>query len=151
MAEQDVEHDDVVQEEEDELKHMPLETPPWHNRRRLSKQLSMVESRRNMAWEKRRRQIQEQGHRRSGLGITDEDLKELRGSIELGFGFTEEEAHSLTHTLPALDLYFAVNRQVSSPRASSTPNSMGDRSSSFSSTQSDSDSSWRICSPGSYS
>ncbi|WVZ76141.1 hypothetical protein U9M48_024139 [Paspalum notatum var. saurae] len=49
--------------------------------------------------------------------LTDEDLDELRGSFELGFGFDEETggAH-LRDTLPALDFYFAVNRQLSDPK-----------------------------------
>ncbi|KAI9099007.1 hypothetical protein K1719_024774 [Acacia pycnantha] len=140
----------AVQYSGDEFRHMSLEPPPLHKGKRLSKHLSMCDRRRNMAWEKRRRQILEQERSsRNGLhhhDLTDEDLSELRGSIELGFGFTEEEGQSLTHTLPALDLYFAVNRQLSSP-GSSTPKSLGDRSSSFGSTKSDSDS-WRICSPG---
>ncbi|XP_028770684.1 uncharacterized protein LOC114728038 [Neltuma alba] len=140
----------------DEFRHMSLEPPPWHNRKRLSKQLSMCETRRNIAWEKRRRQILEQERRRNGVRhddghhhhhLTDEDLNELKGSIELGFGFTEEDGQSLTHTLPALDLYFAVNRQLSLSSPGSTPKSLGDRSSSFGSSKSDSDS-WRICSPG---
>ncbi|XP_054801645.1 uncharacterized protein LOC129305691 [Prosopis cineraria] len=138
----------------DEFGLMSLEPPPWHNRKRLSKQLSMCETRRNIAWEKRRRQILEQERRRNGLRhddcdhrLTDEDLNELKGSIELGFGFTEEAGQSLTHTLPALDLYFAVNRQLSLSSPGSTPQSLGDRSSSFGSSKSDPDS-WRICSPG---
>ncbi|URE15623.1 hypothetical protein MUK42_11830 [Musa troglodytarum] len=54
--------------------------------------------------------------------LTDEDLDELRGSIELGFGFSEEEGgHDLRHTLPALDLYFAVNRQLSDPKLRFSP------------------------------
>ena len=49
--------------------------------------------------------------------LTDEDLDELRGSFELGFGFDVETggAH-LRNTLPALDFYFAVNRQLSDPK-----------------------------------
>lgn len=123
------------------------------NKKRLSKQLSMKETTREIKWEKRRRQIL----RRSSLVVslnddggggccgsmksaaeeperhchhhvtrssservmrclTDEDLDELRGSFELGFGFDEESggAH-LRDTLPALDFYFAVNRQLSDP------------------------------------
>ena len=49
--------------------------------------------------------------------LTDEDLDELRGSFELGFGFDVETggAH-LRNTLPALDFYFAINRQLSDPK-----------------------------------
>ncbi|KAK8591310.1 hypothetical protein V6N13_031358 [Hibiscus sabdariffa] len=84
----------------------------------LSKQLSMLETSREIAWERRRRQIFRQERRKRGVsmsenGLTDEDLNELKGSIELGFGFNEEEGQKLCNTLPALDLYFAVNRQLS--------------------------------------
>ncbi|RRT58832.1 hypothetical protein B296_00028237 [Ensete ventricosum] len=113
----------------------------------LSKQLSMKETTREARWEKRRRQIVHRRHmmmeegddeekvvekepgdvgerRMSGRGrsLTDEDLDELKGCIELGFGFSEEEGgHDLRHTLPALDLYFAVNRQISDPKLRSSP------------------------------
>ncbi|GMJ12199.1 hypothetical protein HRI_004889100 [Hibiscus trionum] len=127
------------------------------NRRYLSKQLSMLETSRDIAWERRRRQIlrQERGKSRipepKSNGITDEDLNELKGCIELGFGFNEEEGQKLCNTLPALDLYFAVNRQLS-PSPVSTPHSRRSssisslRSSSFGSPKSDQD--WKICSPG---
>ncbi|CAL5022142.1 unnamed protein product [Urochloa decumbens] len=54
--------------------------------------------------------------------LTDEDLDELRGSFELGFGFDEETggAH-FRDTLPALDFYFAVSRQLSDPKLRSLP------------------------------
>lgn len=140
---------------------MPLAPPKMLNRKRLSKQLSMCETPRDIAWEKRRRQILRQERRRNGINdsddmvLTDEDLHELKGCIELGFGFNEEEGQRLCPTLPALDLYFAVNRQFS-PSPVSTPNSarhstssLGGRSSSFGSPRSDTDA-WKICSPGTY-
>ncbi|KAK9102808.1 hypothetical protein Sjap_020062 [Stephania japonica] len=136
------------------------------NRKRLSKQLSMLETSREAAWEKRRHQILGQERRRnksdyycegrSSLDsvkedITDEDLNELRGCIELGFGFNEEEGQALCDTLPALDLYFAVNRGLS-PSPSSTPSASGSSlsrksSSLYGSPRSDFDS-WKICNPG---
>ncbi|KAJ6918515.1 hypothetical protein NC651_012691 [Populus alba x Populus x berolinensis] len=143
----------------EDLERMPLAPLILKNKKLLSKQLSMCETRRDRAWERRRRQILMQERTRSGLlesdDLTDEDLHELKGCIELGFGFKEEEGHQLTNTLPALDLYFAVNRQLS-PSPVSTPQSgdlsssssseMGTRSSSFGSPMSDPD--WKICSPG---
>ncbi|XWS42519.1 hypothetical protein CRYUN_Cryun16bG0021100 [Craigia yunnanensis] len=144
--------------ETEDLLRMPLVPSPFmKNKRCLSKQLSMCETSRDIAWEKRRRQIlrQERGKNRSieTDGLTDEDLDELKGCIELGFGFKEEEGQQLCNTLPALDLYFAVNRQLS-PSPVSTPqsrgsfstSSLGGRSSSFGSPRSESD--WKICSPG---
>ncbi|KAK4427674.1 hypothetical protein Salat_1536400 [Sesamum alatum] len=103
----------------------------WSNlktRRKLPKHLSIKEVPRNIAWERRRRQILQQERRKNSIAVqdagdddhlTDEDLKELKGCIELGFGFNEEEGRQLCPTLPALDLYFAVNRQfLTSPLAS---------------------------------
>ncbi|KAM0842677.1 hypothetical protein ACQ4PT_058208 [Festuca glaucescens] len=103
-----------------------------NKKRMLSKQLSMKETTREVKWEKRRRQIQRQRSSMGmydadceasasmhaiGNGVTDEDLDELKGSMELGFGFNEENGgQNLCDTLPALDLYFAVNRQLSEPK-----------------------------------
>ncbi|WOL08518.1 hypothetical protein Cni_G17271 [Canna indica] len=161
-------------------------------RKVLKKQLSMKETTREAKWENRRRQIFERRHQvileaptpelkketrvdagggegnRKLLGrlrsLTDEDLDELKGCIELGFGFTEEEGgQDLRNTLPALDLYFAVNRQLSdpklrfSPSPTSTPTATSSptaicgtprpRSPAGSSTSSTLES-WKICSPG---
>lgn len=144
--------------EYEELERMPLAPLRWKNgKKRLSKQLSMCETPRDIAWERRRRQILRQGRRRNGLAnegdgaITDEDLNELKGCIELGFGFKEEDGQQLCNTLPALDLYFAVNRQVSlspvsTPQSHGSTSSLGSRSS-FESPRSESDT-WKICSPG---
>ncbi|KAE8712162.1 Ankyrin repeat family protein [Hibiscus syriacus] len=134
--------------EKEELKRMPLVPPPlMKNRRYLSKQLSLCETSRDMAWERRRRH-------RGKIGLTDDDLHELRGCIELGFGFNEEDGLKLCHTLPALDFYFAVNRRLT-PSPVSTPQSgrssytfsLGSRSSSFDSPVSEL-ADWKICSPG---
>ncbi|KAL6989786.1 hypothetical protein U1Q18_015537 [Sarracenia purpurea var. burkii] len=149
--------------ENDELQRLEHAPPFWRNRKRLSKQLSMCETPRDIAWERRRRQILRQERRKQGINdaedLTDDDLNELKGCIELGFGFNEEDGQRLCNTLPALDLYFAVNRRfstspVSSPngRLSTTSladssRSLGSRSSSFDSPGSDSES-WKICSPG---
>ncbi|XP_010548018.1 PREDICTED: uncharacterized protein LOC104819576 [Tarenaya hassleriana] len=49
--------------------------------------------------------------------VTDDDLEELRGCIELGFGFGPDSPDldpRLSDTLPALGFYCAVNRQYSS-------------------------------------
>ncbi|ERN03420.1 uncharacterized protein LOC18431560 [Amborella trichopoda] len=48
---------------------------------------------------------------REAITCTDEDLKELKGCIELGFGFGLDEDHKLCGMLPALTLYYAVKRQ----------------------------------------
>eukprot|EP00249_Psilotum_nudum_P008545 c21353_g1_i1 orf=791-1831(-) len=53
--------------------------------------------------------------------LTDEDLEELRGCIDLGFGFSDDESSDLRNTLPALDLYYAINRQYNDMKSRSSP------------------------------
>ncbi|KAL2511695.1 Protein of unknown function (DUF1685) [Abeliophyllum distichum] len=141
------------------LRRLEDAPPFWKNpkAKRLSKQLSMLETPRDIAWEKRRRQIFMQERKKNGINdsdyLTDEDLSELKGCIELGFGFNEEQGQKLCNTLPALDLYFAVNRQFSmspmeSPNSTESAPPLGGRSTSFGSPRSDSADSWKICSPG---
>ncbi|CAN7019621.1 hypothetical protein BRARA_F00555 [Brassica rapa] len=145
--------------EVEELQKMPLE-PPKKPKKRLSKQLSMLETKRDIAWERHRRQMlhhlqRKQINEGGDIDLTDEDLSELKGSIELGFGFNEEQGQQLTTTLPALDLYFAVTRQISpvstpgsSGSSSSRLTSLGDPSSSFGSPISDSSDGLKLLSPG---
>ncbi|KAJ0235964.1 1-phosphatidylinositol-4,5-bisphosphate phosphodiesterase epsilon-1 [Hirschfeldia incana] len=150
----------LYESEAEELQKMSLEPPRAKPKKRLSKQLSMLETKRDKAWERRRRQMlhhleMKQINEGGDINdLTDEDLSELKGSIELGFGFNEEQGQQLTTTLPALDLYFAVNRQispVSTPSSggssSSRLTSLGERSSSFGSPMSDSDG-LKFMSPG---
>ncbi|CAK9133832.1 unnamed protein product [Ilex paraguariensis] len=115
----------------------------------------MCETRRDIAWEKRCPQIFRQEQTKNGSNdgndLTDEDLNELKGCIELGFGFNEEEGQRLCNTLPVLDQYFRVKRQlstssVSTPDSRGSSTSLGGRSSSFESPISDD--SWKVCSPG---
>ncbi|XP_071694251.1 uncharacterized protein [Rutidosis leptorrhynchoides] len=61
---------------------------------------------RDEEWVKRK---DKQLHRRKNKSVTDEDIDELKASIELGFGFNESNDR-LTNTLPALGLYYAVNK-----------------------------------------
>ncbi|KAI4338644.1 hypothetical protein MLD38_023677 [Melastoma candidum] len=151
--------------EPDELRGMPLAPLHFKSRKRLSKQLSMCETSRDIAWEKRRRQILRQERRaKSPLppqeyypeDITDGDLDELKGCIDLGFRFNEEDGQQLTNTFPALDLYFAVNRQFTPGSGGSTPRSLKlsapsspqfGPSTSLDSPRSDSEN-WKICNPG---
>ncbi|KAJ1385123.1 hypothetical protein SESBI_41908 [Sesbania bispinosa] len=133
----------------EELQQVALAEPAWKKRKHLSKQLSMCGTPGDLAWERRRRQIHRQERRRNSINdsddLTDEDLHELRGCIELGFGFNEEDGQTLCNTLPALDLYFAVNRQLSTSPVSTPDHS---RASSFGSVSCTDPESWKICSPG---
>ncbi|RDX65089.1 hypothetical protein CR513_56282, partial [Mucuna pruriens] len=140
------------QQVERELQHLTLAEEVLKKRKRLSKQLSMFEAPRDVAWERRRQQERKSRSRRNSFhncdDVTDDDLHELKGCIELGFGFNEEDGQTLCNTLPALDLYFAVNRQLS-PSPVSTPHSRPSPSFPVPSAPPPPDSdSWKICSPG---
>ncbi|KAK1426622.1 hypothetical protein QVD17_15298 [Tagetes erecta] len=139
---------------------------PLKSRKIFSRQLSMSETERELAWEKKRNQMRMQEQKRESLNIenanelSDEDLDELKGCIELGFAFNEENGgQSLTNTFPALDHYFAVNRLTSpsgSPRSASASRAKlaGFGSSSSKSldegyfSQTSNEDPWKICSPG---
>ncbi|KAH0894672.1 hypothetical protein HID58_057101 [Brassica napus] len=95
-------------------RNAPPSQPP---RRPLIKQHSWSpDADREEAWLRRKgkRQSDRLGRSKS---VTDEDLEELRGCIELGFGFEPDSQDldpRLNETLPALGLYCAVNKQYSS-------------------------------------
>uniref|UniRef100_A0A7N0RCZ2 Uncharacterized protein n=1 Tax=Kalanchoe fedtschenkoi TaxID=63787 RepID=A0A7N0RCZ2_KALFE len=143
---------------------MPLSPGAKNVNKRLSKQLSMCETRRDIAWERRRTQILKQGQRRQLLNeleelhlLTDEDLHELKGCIELGFGFNEEAGQRLCRTIPALDMYLSVHRRAIASHASTLrtrvssstlSDLMDDQSSGGSPKSSSSSDQWNICSPG---
>ncbi|KAK1307409.1 hypothetical protein QJS10_CPA10g01507 [Acorus calamus] len=100
----------------------------------MTRQLSMRETSLEVTWEKRRRRFLKEEAARQSRSLTDYDLNELKGSIELGFGFNEEDGgHHLCDTLPALDLYFAVNRNLSSSPSSPSSSSSSSPSDSMSS------------------
>ncbi|KAI9084779.1 hypothetical protein K1719_033185 [Acacia pycnantha] len=136
-------------EEEQDAKQMTTAaaaTPLWKKRKGMSKPLSLNDLSREIEWERRRTRSERRAAKSQDSydHVTDEDLSELRGCIELGFGFEEEGAQELCATLPALDLYFAVNRQLSaSPRSTNTSSS----SPSPTTNNTDPDA-WKICSPG---
>ncbi|KAI7735612.1 hypothetical protein M8C21_022323 [Ambrosia artemisiifolia] len=153
--------------EDEDLQLIESAPPFWKNSKKvLSKQLSMLETRRELAWEKKRLQRLMQELKREHLTIEnpnelfDEDLNELKGCIDLGFVFDEEKGgQSLANTLPALDAYFAVNRltsPTSSPRSTSSSRSKLDGFGSSSSksldernlSQNSREDSWKICGPG---
>ncbi|XP_010263540.1 PREDICTED: uncharacterized protein LOC104601776 [Nelumbo nucifera] len=88
---------------------------------------------RDEAW-LRRKGNSKNNRRRRSKSVTDEDLDELKACIELGFGFDSPDLDSrLSDTLPALGLFYAVNKQyndsVSKSSSSSTAASECDASS----------------------
>ncbi|KAK2657471.1 hypothetical protein Ddye_010523 [Dipteronia dyeriana] len=78
--------------------------PPLHKQHSWSPDIY-----RDEAWLRRKGNIK---NKRS-KSVTDEDLDELKACIELGFGFGSPEVvdQRLSDTLPALELYYAVNKQ----------------------------------------
>ncbi|KAJ4962889.1 hypothetical protein NE237_022828 [Protea cynaroides] len=100
----------------------------------LDKQRSLfVDTDRDEAWLKRKGNHHRRRER--SKSVTDEDLDDLKACIELGFGFDSPDLdRKLSDTLPALGLYFAVNKQYSdsiskSSSSSSAPPSECDTSS----------------------
>ncbi|CAK9237527.1 unnamed protein product [Sphagnum troendelagicum] len=151
-----------------------LQTRLQNRRYSISSTESVVEETSEEAWERRRRDSRSSSSSLLTRSLTDEDMDELRGCIDLGFGFSnEQEDMELCNTLPALELCYAITRQyndVVTGRSSSSPistsgrssNSISrsfdqtssssssslDRTSSSSSLQSSPMESWRISSPG---
>lgn len=152
--------DDVEEEKEEQEMERDLSSsgergpaPPEEERREgeggsgrrgkmVTRQPSALETETELVWERRRRrQIQLEEERKNGRPhiVTDVDLDELRGCIELGFGFDEERGgRQFCETLPALDFYFAVKRQLSncSMRSVPSPNTPATKSSTDKSTSS---------------
>ncbi|CAN8272272.1 unnamed protein product [Cochlearia groenlandica] len=91
--------------------HNPSQ-PPRH----LAKQHSWsYDMSRDEAWLRKKKKTPLDPIRRS-KSVTNDDLKELRGCLELGFGFEPDSPDldpRLSDTIPALDLYCAVQRQYS--------------------------------------
>ncbi|XP_008805286.2 uncharacterized protein LOC103718311 [Phoenix dactylifera] len=85
----------------------------------VEKRCRSRDSARDEAW--RRRKSLRHGRLRGapvGRSVMDEDLDELRGCIDLGFGFAFDSGDDgtttvarLARTFPALDLYHAVHKQ----------------------------------------
>ncbi|BAF28056.2 Os11g0282300, partial [Oryza sativa Japonica Group] len=59
----------------------------------------------------------QQSNYRGGLGVgrarslTDDDLEELKGCVDLGFGFSYDEIPELCGTLPALELCYSMSQR----------------------------------------
>lgn len=46
-----------------------------------------------------------------GKSLTDDDLEELKGCLDLGFGFSYDEIPELCNTLPALELCYSMSQK----------------------------------------
>ncbi|XP_076923750.1 uncharacterized protein LOC143585983 [Bidens hawaiensis] len=62
--------------------------------------------------------------------LTDEDLDELKGCFDLGFGFSYDEIPELCNTLPALELCYSMSQKFLDEHQKSpdTPLSLADES-----------------------
>ncbi|KAM4088825.1 hypothetical protein ACB094_07G101600 [Castanea mollissima] len=61
---------------------------------------------------------------RRNKSVSDDDLEELKACIELGFGFDSPEVDpKLSDTIPALEFYYAVNKQYSNSLSRSSSSS----------------------------
>ncbi|XP_031478654.1 uncharacterized protein LOC116249628 [Nymphaea colorata] len=77
--------------------------------------------------------------------LTDDDLDELKGCVDLGFGFSYEEIPELCNTLPALELCYSMSQRFMDEQQQRSP------SSDLSSSPSEGGSpiaNWKISSPG---
>lgn len=77
--------------------------------------------------------------------LTDDDLEELKGCLDLGFGFNYEEIPELRNTLPALELCYSMSQKYLDDHQKS-PESMSDTAST--SSTSNPIANWKISSPG---
>ncbi|KAG5010826.1 hypothetical protein AAZX31_07G201400 [Glycine max] len=121
------------------MSRRPHAPPPPPPPRPLYKQQSWSpDTLRDEAWQRRKdnsHHISGDNHRcshRLSKSLSEDDLDELKACFELGFGFDSPEIDpKLSNTIPALELYHAVNKQYNHHSLS--------RSSSSSSLVSDSD------------
>ena len=76
--------------------------------------------------------------------LTDEDLDELKGCLDLGFGFSYDEIPELCNTLPALELCYSMSqRYIDDHRSPETASSVSPPSDSAGPIAN-----WRISAPG---
>lgn len=80
--------------------------------------------------------------------LTDEDLDELKGCLDLGFGFTYDEIPELCNTLPALELCYSMSQKYMDEHQKSPDNSMASAASDSCSSVSSPIANWKISSPG---
>ncbi|KAL3506699.1 hypothetical protein ACH5RR_032081 [Cinchona calisaya] len=78
--------------------------------------------------------------------LTDDDLEELKGCLDLGFGFSYDEIPELCNTLPALELCYSMSQKYLDEQQKTPPESLSDTASS--SSVSSPIASWKISSPG---
>ncbi|BAT93539.1 hypothetical protein LR48_Vigan02g273700 [Vigna angularis] len=79
---------------------------------------------------KKKKQVLLEGYVEEDLArsksLSDEDLEELKGCLDLGFGFSYDEIPELCNTLPALELCYSMSQKfmdnsLPSPSPSNSP------------------------------
>jgi hypothetical protein len=79
--------------------------------------------------------------------LTDEDLDELKGCLDLGFGFSYDEIPELCNTLPALELCYSMSQKFMDEHQKSPESAQAAATDSCSSVSSPI-ANWKISSPG---
>lgn len=79
--------------------------------------------------------------------LTDDDLEELKGCLDLGFGFSYDEIPELCNTLPALELCYSMNQKYLDEQQK-TPAAAESLSDTSSASGSSPIANWKISSPG---
>lgn len=77
--------------------------------------------------------------------LTDDDLEELKGCLDLGFGFSYDEIPELCNTLPALELCYSMSQKYLDEQQKCS-DAMSDTGSSGSGHVAN----WKISSPGEF-
>ncbi|CAA0376580.1 unnamed protein product [Arabidopsis thaliana] len=82
--------------------------------------------------------------------LTDDDLEELKGCVDLGFGFNYEEIPELCNTLPALELCYSMSQKFidQDHHHHSSSSSSPEKKSSVLDSPVSPTASWKISSPG---
>ncbi|XP_016444812.1 uncharacterized protein LOC107770061 [Nicotiana tabacum] len=133
----------VIQEDDETTNNTPqngwfknIEEPIWLNSRSNNKKKNQV----FLEGYVENSDEDELGRTKS---LTDDDLEELKGCLDLGFGFSYEEIPELCNTLPALELCYSMSQKYIDEHQK-CPDSMSDTASSGSGHVAN----WKISSPG---
>ncbi|XP_008790647.2 uncharacterized protein LOC103707781 [Phoenix dactylifera] len=93
----------------------------------------------------------EEGYGRT-RNLTDDDLEDLKGCLDLGFGFSYEEIPELCNTLPALELCYSMSHRFLDEHLQQqqhgSPDGSGDAVEQCAAMSSPPIANWRISSPG---
>ncbi|KAG7653227.1 hypothetical protein ISN44_As01g005170 [Arabidopsis suecica] len=80
--------------------------------------------------------------------LTDDDLEDLKGCLDLGFGFSYDEIPELCNTLPALELCYSMSQKFLDDKHKSPESSSVEDSPSPPPVTSTPIANWKISSPG---